>query len=487
MRGDALRANSAVLHVMGAISGRAQWMMRPVLLALALNATALAAFGAYLCVGGERVAVPAARACGLGSTPTMLADKQPSLMYPTSKNMPQDAPIGIFTDNYVSGQSVSFVEDMSRLPNAPAPTSFKWRWEFGDGSTSNEITPQHTYAAPGDYNVHAQIFDTASQQWTDMDSAQIHMIAQTLPNPPVAKATNNVYAVALGEAMTFDATGSHSQDGSNLTYLWNFNDGSTATGAHASHSFAIPGSGIIALTVTDGHGARSTATVNVLVVQELPQASLTANQKFVPVGAMVSFDASGSTAPTLPTGDKLVKYTWDFGDGTPVVSTTAPAVSHTFDKAGRFEVSVQAIDAQGAPGTATAVIAVGTLNANGSGPDWFLIGAAVAALIGVVAGGIFALRAQRKRNEMIRRHEAALELARARAVKSGGQGGRQMAPRQGSSTRPVRDGYSGAPSRPYGPSSQRTPGPTRPRGQQMGDGRGDGRGDGGRSGPRGRG
>lgn len=475
MRGDALRANSGVLRVMGAVSGRAQWMVRPALLALALNAAAIAAFGVYLCTGGARVAVPAARACGLGDTPTMLANKQPSLMYPASKNMPQDAPIGIFTDNYISGQPVSFVEDMSRLKNAPAPTSFKWRWEFGDGSTSNEITPQHTYAAPGDYNVHAQIFDTASQQWTDMDSAQIHLIAQALPNPPVAKATSDVYAVVLGQPITFDATGSHAQDGSNLTYLWNFNDGTTATSAHASHSFAIPGSGIIALTVTDGHGARTTATVNVVVVQELPQASLAASQRSVPVGAIVSFDASGSTAPTLPAGDKLVKYTWDFGDGTPVVSTAAPAVSHTFNKAGRFVVSVQAIDTQGAPGTATAVVAVGSLTGAGSGPDWFLIGAAVAALIGVVVGGIFALRAQRRRNEMIRRHEAALELARARAVKSGGHGGRQMAPRHGPPTRPVRDGY-------QGPPSQRAPGATRPRGPQMGDGRGDGR-----LGPRGRG
>ena len=49
--------------------------VRPVLLALALNAAAIAAFGVYLSTGGAQVAVPAARACGLGDTPTMLADK----------------------------------------------------------------------------------------------------------------------------------------------------------------------------------------------------------------------------------------------------------------------------------------------------------------------------------------------------------------------------------------------------------------------------
>ncbi|MGZ3682067.1 MAG: PKD domain-containing protein, partial [Ktedonobacterales bacterium] len=342
------------------------------------------------------------------------------------------------------------------------------------------ITPKHTYATPGDYNVHSQIFDTTSQQWTDMDSAQIHVIAQALPNPPVAKATSSLYAVALGQPITFDAAGSRAQDGSKLTYLWNFNDGSTSTDAHATHSFAIPGSGVVGLTVTDGHGARSTVTVNVLVVQQLPQASLTAGHTFVQVGATVSFDASASAAPTLPAGDTLVKYGWDFGDGTPAVSTAAPAVSHTFLKAGRFVVTVQAIDAQGAPGTATAVVTVGAQNAT-SGPDWFLIGAGVAALIGVAVGGYFALKAHRKRAELIRRHEAALELARARSVRKGARGGRQMAMtrRAEQPTRPVRDGRNSYPGDPY---SQRTPGATRPEGRQMDDGRGDSR-----SGPRGRG
>lgn len=487
MRSDGLRAHQGIFHAIGAVSGRGRrWMLvRPVLLALALNAAAIVAFGVYVSAGGERVSVPAARACGLGNTPTMLADNQPSLMFPTLKNMPPDAPIGIFTQNYVAGQTVAFVEDLSKVQNAPAPTSFKWRWVFGDGASSTVMSPKHTYAAAGDYNVHSQIFDTTSQQWTDMDSAQIHVIPQPLPNLPVAKATSNVYAIAIGGSIAFDATGSHSLDGSNLTYSWNFNDGTTATGAQVSHAFAIPGSGIVGLVVTDGRGARSMATVNVLVAQELPVAGITASQSAVQVGALVSFDASASTAPTLPAGDKLVKYTWNFGDGTPVVSTAAPAVSHTFDKAGRFVVTVQAIDIQGAPGSAIAVVTVGTLNATASGTNWFLIGAGVAALIGVIVGGYLAVKAQRRRNALIRRREAALELARARSVRLGNRGGRQVASRVENPTRPVRDSRGAGGGYPSGPHSQRAPGATRPRGQQMGDGRG--RDGGGHSRPHGRG
>src|SRR5258708_5575940 len=145
MRGDALRETRKAR----AVSLRARWVLRPLLLALALNAAAIAAFGVYLATGSGRLAVPAARACGLGNTPTMLADNLPSLLFPTLKNMPPDAPIGIFTQNYVVGQQVAFVEDLSRVQNAPAPNSFRWRWVFGDGATSSEISPKHVYGAPG--------------------------------------------------------------------------------------------------------------------------------------------------------------------------------------------------------------------------------------------------------------------------------------------------------------------------------------------------
>ena len=63
--------------------------------------------------------------------------------------------------------------------------------------------------------------------------------------------------VAIGGSVRFDAAGSHAQVGSTLTYFWNFNDGATATGPQATHTFAAPGKGFVALIVTDGRGARA--------------------------------------------------------------------------------------------------------------------------------------------------------------------------------------------------------------------------------------
>jgi PKD repeat protein len=35
----------------------------------------------------------------------------------------------------------------------------EWSWNFGDGSTSSESSPAHTYAAPGQYTVTLVVTD----------------------------------------------------------------------------------------------------------------------------------------------------------------------------------------------------------------------------------------------------------------------------------------------------------------------------------------
>src|SRR5215469_6015455 len=107
----------------------------------ALAVVAGLALGAlFPLLGGDQSGV--ALACGLGNTPTMVANNAPAMLFPVLKNVPADQPIGIFTQYYPSGQQISFVEDMSRVPGAPTPASLKWRWDFGDGSGySSDIAP----------------------------------------------------------------------------------------------------------------------------------------------------------------------------------------------------------------------------------------------------------------------------------------------------------------------------------------------------------
>jgi len=73
--------------------------------------------------------------------------------------------------------------------------------------------------------------------------------------------------VVFGGRITFQSHGSFDPDGDPITLTWHFaDDGTTANGPSAAHTFRQPGEHIVSLTVSDGHGAR-TRTARVIVAQ----------------------------------------------------------------------------------------------------------------------------------------------------------------------------------------------------------------------------
>lgn len=74
--------------------------------------------------------------------------------------------------------------------------------------------------------------------------------------------------------------------------------------------------------------------------------------------AAVAFSAAGSSDPD---GDALT-YTWDFGDGTAPVSTSSPAVSHTYLWGGSFTVTLTVSDGNGGSASDTATATVSEIN-----------------------------------------------------------------------------------------------------------------------------
>lgn len=413
------------------VGGRALALARPALAALVLG-TALSVMAIWPALspwGAQSV-----WACGLGNTATMLANGAPALAYPIPVGVSTTHPIGDFALQYVAGQPITFGEDLSRMPNPPSLSQLRIRWTFGDGGQPNTaVAPAHTYARPGTYDVHLQIYDTTAgpgvDPWTDLDSAQIQIITAAIPNPPGARIVANRTAIVAGQTITFDAVGSHAPAAGpgTLKYLWNFNDNTTATGEHVTHTFQAPGWGFVALIVTDAQGARSVATVNIGIVpnaQQIPTASLSASATSAAAGQPIDFDASRSQPASQPEGDQITQYVWDFGDGTPAQTTQADAVRHTFTRAGQFLVAVQAVDQQNVPAEATLLVtisaAAGGLSGTGRvGQSWLLIGGVVALLLLIGVGGFYALRAQRRQAALERQRAAALELRRARRVPQG--------------------------------------------------------------------
>ena len=85
---------------------------------------------------------------------------------------------------------------------------------------------------------------------------------------PVAVA-NGPYNANVGEQITFSSSGSNDPDGSIVSYLWNFGDGSTSSDANPNHSYLSANTYSVLLTVTDNHGNSNTASTTA-VIADLP-------------------------------------------------------------------------------------------------------------------------------------------------------------------------------------------------------------------------
>jgi PKD repeat protein len=70
-------------------------------------------------------------------------------------------------------------------------------------------------------------------------------------SPPQAVFVYGPASPSVGITVHFNASSSHDSDGDQLSFLWTFGDGSSATGPTPSHSYSQPGNFTVTLTATD--------------------------------------------------------------------------------------------------------------------------------------------------------------------------------------------------------------------------------------------
>jgi len=151
-----------------------------------------------------------------------------------------------------AGQAVSFNSAGSSDPDG---SIVAYAWSFGDGGTSSQANPTHTYGSAGTYSVSLTVTDNNGAKASDSTSANI---ATTTPSnqPPVAHA-NGPYSGTAGQAVSFSSAGSSDPDGSIVAYAWSFGDGGTSSQANPTHTYGSAGTYTVGLTVTDNNGAKA--------------------------------------------------------------------------------------------------------------------------------------------------------------------------------------------------------------------------------------
>ena len=146
-----------------------------------------------------------------------------------------------------------------------------YKFDFGDGSAivgpQAGATASHTYSVAGTYTVKVTVTDTAGN--SSIATTQIKVSPPDLPPSAALSVTPTRGLAPL--AVTADASGSTDTDDTPIaSYKFDFGDGSAAVGpqtsAIATHSYVLPGTYTLTVTVTDTGGKFSKTTTQVTAV-----------------------------------------------------------------------------------------------------------------------------------------------------------------------------------------------------------------------------
>lgn len=139
----------------------------------------------------------------------------------------------------------------SAVFNANATGASKLRWDFGDGSTwEGGSHASHVYQKGGTYTVSV----TADNGLGFSCSVAADSTSIKVNSTPIADAGENL-ACCVGQSTSFDASNSSDPDGDQLTYRWDFGDGSSSEEKATSHVYEKSGSYRVVLTVKDSSGS----------------------------------------------------------------------------------------------------------------------------------------------------------------------------------------------------------------------------------------
>ncbi|HRL10378.1 MAG TPA: PKD domain-containing protein, partial [Aggregatilineales bacterium] len=200
-----------------------------------------------------------------------------------------------------------------------------WLWNFGDGSTSTQRNPVHTFTQVGEYNV---ILEVRGPTGSTVRTRRVVVVEPNIPAPDASFSADPLSGnVPL--VVNFRSTST----GQITSYQWDFGDGGTSIDPNPIYQFSRAGDYTVTLNIS-GPGGQDSAEQMIRVIQppQAPDAAFRASvtEGNAPLSVQFTNDSTGT----------VLGYEWNFGDGSPVVGDANP--SHTFQQAGTYTVRLTA-------------------------------------------------------------------------------------------------------------------------------------------------
>ncbi|MBI2968123.1 MAG: PKD domain-containing protein [Bacteroidetes bacterium] len=240
-----------------------------------------------------------------------------------------------------------------------------YQWNFGDGSPVLDTSAsymEHYYSDTGNYIVSVTFANGCGNDTTLRDTINI-IDNLGFENFPWLSIDANMSTVCPGDNVNFWTDWGFAQ------YIWNFGDGSplynSGTDTYVNHTFSAYGNFNVSVTITNNCGIDTTMSIGVSVVNNAP--------------VIGNFNLNINTSPACPnqtisvsTNYGYKQYSWNFGDGSPVITGKYASIEHNYSDTGNYNVTVTIFNNCGSD-TAISDIVVISNNVGFPNDPWFSI------------------------------------------------------------------------------------------------------------------
>lgn len=238
-------------------------------------------------------------------------------------------PVANFTFTPAGGSApltVQFTDTSSGEPS-------EWLWDFGDGSTSNERNPVHTFVEARRYEIQL----TVSNPLGSSSVSQILVVGEELQ-------ANFTFSPRQGEAPLIVEFTDRSS-GNPTAWEWDFGDGERSNEQNPVHIYTNPRPEgySVTLRVSNATGSATYTAPDRILVREKLDADFSANPTSGQPPLTVAFQDTSK-------GSHIVAWQWDFGDGS---TSTERNPVHTYSANNLYDVTLTVTNAEGQTDTET--------------------------------------------------------------------------------------------------------------------------------------
>jgi len=260
-----------------------------------------------------------------GGTPTTSTELSPSILYSSPGTYNVELRISNQYGENTTTRTIEIIDvpqaSFGSLLNAATVTfnnttpgsNNTFSWNFGDGNSSTQRNPSHTYGSAGEYVVVL----TATNQCGSKTIIDTILIDDRFPSVAIDA---NLISGCAPLTVEFEDQSTNNP----TTWNWTFEGGNPTNSTEQNPVVVYENEGVypVSLRVTNDFGTSTLLLDNYIIVYGTPTASFD-----------ISLD-DGSLDCNY-TGNLVSNYLWDFGDGN---TSNEKSPSHRYSKSGDFNI-----------------------------------------------------------------------------------------------------------------------------------------------------